>query len=410
MLNLKQFIIESKNTHMEHIEDLIFNDGVDGARQAINFLRDLRNSLAGHGKSKINMTVKWDGAPAIFAGIDPADKKFFVAKKGLFNVNPQMFKSLREISQSKDLKAELKSKFATAFTEFSKLGMKDGVYQGDLMFTKGDVGVKVIGDEKCYTFQPNTILYAVPVNSGLGAQIAKAKIGIVWHTTYKGKDIKSMKGSFGKDITRKFKTVNTVWMDDATYKDVTGNAKFTASETEQITSILSAAGKAFQTIPADLLTIIRDDEELKQKIKTFNNTYVRAGVPFPNPRNHVTDLYKYLEAFYQKEMDKRKTADGKAKVKQKMDNVVGKILNRPNDLINIFTLMNHIVSAKSMVIDKLNKAGGLGTFLRTTNGIKATNQEGFVAIDNVNGSVKLVDRLEFSKANFSPDVIKGWQK
>ena len=42
------------------------------------------------------------------------------------------------------------------------------------------------------------------------------------------------------------------------------------------------------------------------KIKTFNNTYVRAGVPFPNPRNHVTDLYKYLEAFYQKEMDKRK--------------------------------------------------------------------------------------------------------
>ena len=109
-------------------------------------------------------------------------------------------------------------------------------------------------------------------------------------------------------------------------------------------------------------------------------------------------------------MDKRKTADGKAKVKQKMDNVVGKILNRPNDLINIFTLMNHIVSAKSMVIDKLNKAGGLGTFLRTTNGIKATNQEGFVAIDNVNGSVKLVDRLEFSKANFSPDVIKGWQK
>ena len=86
MLNLKQFIIESKNTHMEHIEDLIFNDGVDGARQAINFLRDLRNSLAGHGKSKINMTVKWDGAPAIFAGVDPADKKLFVAKKGLFNV------------------------------------------------------------------------------------------------------------------------------------------------------------------------------------------------------------------------------------------------------------------------------------------------------------------------------------
>ena len=410
MLSFKSFIVESKNTHMEHIEDLIFNEGVAGTRQAINFLRDLRNTLAGNSSKKVNLTVKWDGAPAIFAGVDPSDKKFFVAKKGLFNVEPQMFKTLEDIKKDPKLKGELKNKFIIALTEFKKLGIKKGVFQGDLMFTKGDVKVITLKEEKYFSFQPNTIAYVVPVKSKLGSIISKAKIGIVWHTTYSGKDIKSMKGSFGKDITRKFKRVNTVWMDDATYKDVTGNAKFTASETEQITSILSAAGKAFQTIPADLLTIIRDDEELKQKIKTFNNTYVRAGVPFPNPRNHVTDLYKYLEAFYQKEMDKRKTADGKAKVKQKMDNVVGKILNRPNDLINIFTLMNHIVSAKSMVIDKLNKAGGLGTFLRTTNGIKATNQEGFVAIDNVNGSVKLVDRLEFSKANFSPDVIKGWQK
>jgi hypothetical protein len=394
---------------MEHIEDLIFNEGVDGARQAINFLRDLRDTLAGNATQKVNMTVKWDGAPAIFAGIDPSDKKFFVAKKGLFNINPVMYKSVKEVKGDSKLGSELKSKFVVAYNEFSKLGIKDGVYQGDLMFTKGDVKTATIEGQKYFTFQPNTIVYVVPVKSKLGAFISKAKIGVVWHTTYKGKDIKSMKGSFGKDIVKKFKKVNSIWQDDATYKDVSGNATFTKEETEIVTSILSNAGKAFRTIPSDLLKIISEDEELKQKIKTFNNTYVREGKPFPNPSKHVTELFTYLDNWYEKQKEKRKSKEGQAKIMAKKDQLMSKILSRPKDLINIFTLMNHIVEAKQLIINKLNQAGGLGTFLRTSSGFKATNQEGFVAIDNINGSVKLVDRLEFSKANFSPDVIKGWQ-
>ena len=409
MLSFKSFIVESKNTHMEHIEDLIFNEGVAGTRQAINFLRDLRNTLAGNSSKKVNLTVKWDGAPAIFAGVDPSDKKFFVAKKGLFNVEPQMFKTLEDIKKDPKLKGELKNKFVIALTEFKKLGIKKGVFQGDLMFTKGDVKVITLKEEKYFSFQPNTIAYVVPVKSKLGSIISKAKIGIVWHTTYSGKDIKSMKGSFGKDIVKNFKKSSTIWMDDATYKDVSGNATFTASETKNITKILSDAGKIFKKIPADILTAIKDDAELKQKIKTFNNTYVRAGTPFPDPKKHVKGLFEYLDNFYKKEADKRKSKEGKDKIEKKKKELMSKILNRPNDLINIFTLMNHIVDAKQLVIDKLNKAGGLGTFLRTKNGYKPTNQEGFVAIDNIEGSVKLVDRLEFSKANFSPEIIKGWQ-
>ena len=409
MLNFKSFLIESKNTHMEHIEDLVFNEGVKGTRQAINFLRDLRDTLAGSSNKKINMTVKWDGAPAIFAGIDPADKQFFVAKKGLFNIEPIMYKSIKDIKSDGKLGSELKQKFVIAYQEFSKLGIRDGVYQGDLMFTKGDVKTENIEGQKYFTFHPNTIVYAVPVKSKLGMFISKAKIGVVWHTTYTGKDIKNMKGSFGKDIVRKFRNVNTVWQDDATYKDITGNAVFTKAETKEITKVLSDAGKAFQNVPGDILDTIRDDEVIKQRMKTFNNTYVRAGKPFPNPKKHVSDLNKYLDQFFQKEKDKKKSDAGKKKVDELKKNF-NKVLSRPNDLVNLFVLMNHVMKAKSMIIDKLNQAGGMGTFLKTANGFKVTNQEGFVAIDNINGTVKLVDRLEFSKANFSPDIIKGWQK
>ncbi len=70
-----------KNLHLEHLEDEIINYGIDGGRAALNFLRSLRDMLAGASRSSVNMTVKWDGAPAIFAGVDPEDGKFFVAKE-----------------------------------------------------------------------------------------------------------------------------------------------------------------------------------------------------------------------------------------------------------------------------------------------------------------------------------------
>ena len=99
-----------KNTHMIHIEDLILDGGVKGARQAILALRSLRDMLSGNAKSAVDVTVKWDGAPAVFAGEDPSDGSFFVAKKGIFNANPKIYKSHAEIDAdtSGDLSKKLK--------------------------------------------------------------------------------------------------------------------------------------------------------------------------------------------------------------------------------------------------------------------------------------------------------------
>ena len=222
-----------KNLHLEHLEDEIINYGVDGGRAAINFLQSLRDMLAGSARSSVNMTVKWDGAPAIFAGIDPEDGKFFVAKKSVFNVNPKLYKTNAEIDA--DVSGALVSKFKIALAEFSKLGIK-GVLQGDLMFTD-DVSTDTIEGTKYYTFQPNTIVYAVPVDSKLGSIIKKAKIGIVWHTTYSGKTLPDMKASFGVNISGLSKP-SSVWQDDASYRDVSGKATFNEKETTQISKWL----------------------------------------------------------------------------------------------------------------------------------------------------------------------------
>ena len=405
-----EVLSESKNVHMEHLEDEIFNKGVNGARESINSLRNLRDMLAGHGKSKVNATVKRDGAPALFAGVDPEDGRFFVAKKGLFNVNPQMFKTPAEIK--KTLSGDLQKKFLIALSEFSKLGIKKGiVYQGDLMFTKGDIKVETIEDQKYFTFHPNTIVYAVPVKSKLGAMISKARIGIVWHTVYTGKSITTMQGSFGKDITKKMKSNPGIWMDDATYRDVTGNATFTASETAEITSILSEAGKIFRTIDASLINTIAENDDLKSLVKTHNNTYVRAGIPFPDVHSHVKGLHEFITNWYQKKIDAVKTPDAKARWEDNKKDILKRVLSNPKALMNIYSLMNKIVEAKQIIIEKMNKANSINVFLKTRNGWKVTSQEGFVAIDKLSGNaIKIVDRLEFSRANFSDDILKGWEK
>ena len=406
MGNFKSFITEAKNTHMEHLEDLIFNEGVDGTRKAINFLRDLRDMLAGHGKGKVNATVKWDGAPAIFAGYDPKDGKFFVAKKGLFNKNPDMYKTNADLRK---LSPELGKKFAIALKQFSKMNFPKGkVFQGDVMFSGNDVKTTTIDGIKYYTFHPNTIVYAVPVDSQAGRLIKTAKIGVVWHTTYTGRTIKDMSASFGKGITKMLRANRGVWMVDATYNDVTGNATFTSEETATLTSHLSTAGTLFRQISAQALNTIRDNEELKIKIKTYNNTFVREGVPFPNPKAHAKGLYNYITEWYQKEINKKKTQKAKDAWEAKRDAVMKDVFAHAIELVKMFELMNELIQAKQMVVEKMQKASKLSTFLRTTKGFKVTGEEGYVAIDKIGNAVKIVDRLEFSRANFSPSVIKGW--
>ena len=413
MIKFSELITEQagKNLHLEHIEDEIINHGVPGGRGAINFLRSLRDMLAGASRSSVNMTVKWDGAPAIFAGIDPEDGKFFVAKKSVFNVNPKLYKTNAEIDA--DLSGALNSKFKIALAEFSKLGIK-GVLQGDLMFTD-DIETDTIDGTKYYTFQPNTIVYAVPIDSDLGKVIKSAKVGVVWHTTYSGKTLQDMKASFGADI-KGLKKPSSIWMDDATYKDVSGRATFNEKETEQITAVLSQVGRTFQKISSPMLNKFLNLQNsmtgalISASLKTYNNSKVRAGEKIKNPKQHARGYVDWVKMSVQKQIDKAKSDKGKQKYTNIQKEYVREVTKHVNNLTQVITFQNLLVDAKMQIVKKLNSVKGLtDTFIKTKNGFKVTNPEGYVAIDRVSGgAVKLVDRMEFSFNNFT--AIKAWDK
>ena len=409
MISLTNYLTEAagKNTHMTHIEDLVLDGGVKGARQAILALRSLRDMLSGNTKAPVDVTVKWDGAPALFAGEDPRDGQFFVAKKGIFNADPKVYKNHADIDA--DTSGDLNKKLKLAFDNLKGLGIKD-VIQGDFMFDSSDLKTETIGGVKHITFHPNTILYAIPAGTPLAKQIAKAKVGIVWHTSYSGGTFETMRAEFGKDITSKLKSSPNVWQVDATLKDLSGTATLTRDDSLAVSKKLSDAGKIFKKISASTLKEIESNKELNLIINVYNNRMVREGQRITNTKKHATGLIMFVKDRYAKQIDKRSSQAGKDIQIQKRDELL-KFFDKKNlaNLTNVFDLQNLIVDSKLIIINKLNKLSKIGTFVKTTSGFRVTNPEGFVAIDRMEGgAVKLVDRLEFSTNNFSKDIIKGW--
>lgn len=396
---------EGKNVHLEHLEDNVLNAGVSGAREAIEFLRSLRNMLAGHTGSKINVTTKWDGAPAIFAGINPENGKFFVGTKSVFAKNAKLNYTDGDIDENHP-SGGLNEKLKLALAFLPKLGIK-GVLQGDMMFSKGDIKTETIEGEEYIIFQPNTIVYAVPANSKLAKAMLAAQIGVVFHTSYSGKTLETMKASFNIDIGH-LSTTKDVWFRDASFTDASGSATFTAEETAAITSILSNAGRVFQSISALTLNRIAASETYLTQIKTFNNTKVREGKKIVDTRVHTQELINYIEAKLNKEILAAKKEDTKQKRIKEKNEVMRFYRSNAIQLKQIFDLMNLIVDAKLMIIRKLESIKSIGTFVRTDDGFKITAPEGFVAVDHVGKALKLVDRLEFSHKNFTAQ--KAWDK
>jgi len=404
-MQFSEFISEQKNTHMTHIEDKVLYGGVKGTRDAILALRSLRDMLGGVHDG--NVSVKWDGAPAIFAGTDPRDGRFFVAKKGIFNKSPKVYKSDADIDA--DTSGDLATKLKLALQYLPALGIK-GVIQGDFLFGPGDVKTQKIKGESYVTFHPNTIVYAIPANTAMAKELKSAKIGIVWHTTYKGKTFESMKASYGVDV-KKLKKSNNVWSQDAMLRDMT-NMTMSKKDTAEVNTLLSQAGTIFNQISGTTLRQLEGNRTLAQTIETYNNTFVRKGEVVKNTRSHVAGLIRYIKTKYKKEIDKRSTEKGKSAQQKKLDEVLTFFSNEnKKSLEKMFDLQKVIILAKLKLINILNRLHNVNTFLKTRKGFKTTGQEGYVAIDKLGGdAVKIVDRMEFSYANFSPDILKGWDK
>ena len=404
MQGFKQVLLEDRNTHLEHLEDEIINNGSSGARTSIEFLKSIKKMLQG-GKGGSNVSVKWDGAPAIFCGINPENDRFFVGTKSIFNATPKINYTVSDISRNHG--GALADKLAVALKYLPSLGIK-GVIQGDLLFTSDDKKMANVNGEKSIVFTPNTITYAVPVAStSMFNRIRSAKIGIIFHTSYRGKTIKTMKASFGASVGGLRQNSN-VFFDDARYKQAE-DPGLSKGEEKRFDSIIRMAEGSIYKAGAFIDKIKKDQGPLSLgvQLKTFFNTYIRSGTKIGNANALTNNFEVYFIEKLKKEIDGRKTDKAKQKYKEILE--AGMKILRPNRKNLYFAIASYITlqTAKSMLLSKLNGIQSIGSFMRTGNGYKVTSPEGYVAI-NKGSAVKLVDRLVFSQANFN--VAKDWVK
>jgi len=409
MQGFQEYLVEDRNTHLEHLEDEIINNGTKGAKTSIEFLKSIKNMLQG-GKGGSTVSVKWDGAPAVFCGINPENGKFFVGTKSIFNKTPKINYTNADIKRNHG--GALADKLMVALKYLPKLGIK-GVLQGDLLFTSSDKKTAVVDGKKSIIFTPNTITYAVPVvksgwfGSSIYDSIKKAQIGIIFHTSYSGKTMASLSATFGASVSSLKKNKN-VFFDDATYKQ-SEDPGFTSTEETAFNNIIKMAeGSAYKA--GSFIDLIKKDKgplSLGIQLKTFFNTYIRQGTKIEGTKRLANNFEVFFINRLKKEINSKKTQATKQKYEEILE--VGMKILRPNRDGLYFAIATYITfqSAKAVLLNKLNKIQSIGSFLRTKNGYKVTNPEGYVAIKK-SGAVKLVDRLEFSRANFN--VAKDWVK
>ena len=403
MFSFKGFQTQDTNTHLEHLEDDIINRGSKGGENAINFLKSVRNMLAGSSRSKANITVKWDGAPAIICGINPENGKFFVGTKSVFNKTPKINYTNRDIDSNHG--GEVAKKLKVCLTYLSKLNIK-GILQGDLLFTDDTKMVSIDG-QKMVSFTPNTITYAMPVDSDIGKKIIQAKMGIVFHTQYNGKTMDSLSASFG---TVKGSTNRNIFLASAAYKDTTGVSTFNQQELSKFDAqIRMAEGSLAKAKPIlDLMsTNVTDQLSVAYRLKTYFNYYIKnSNAGMAKVKTMQNQYRDYYENFINAEIDNRKTEKGKAPyIKAKAEGL--RFIDRNRSAL-YFAIASHITlgNAKNTLLQKMNQIQSIGHFLKTNNGYRVTAPEGYVAVDKVAGAVKFVDRLEFSRQNFT--MPKGW--
>lgn len=403
-----KLLTEDKNLHLTHLQDKVITGGMEGTKEAISFLDALKDMFEEEGtsKSKVDISVKWDGAPAIFAGINPETKKFFVGTKGIFAQNAKLNYTNADIDRNHP-NSGLNDKLKVALKYLPELGIK-GILQGDMMFTQGDLKDEKIDGESCVVFQPNTIAYAVPKSEPLAQRIQQAKIGVVWHTLYTGDRISNLQAHFGYN-TGNLQPTRNVWSRDATYFDASGTVNFTEGEKRSIQGYINQCRAVWKSISPAVLNQISGNELYTTELMAWNNMKVREGQEIGDTAAHTKGFLVYLGEKLNKGIIEAKREDTKAKRIKEKNIIMNFFTKCAGELKKIFDLQNLITEAKHIIVAKLQQIKDIGTFFKTDNGFKATNHEGFVAVHTETGNaVKLIQQLEFSHANFT--AAKDWDR
>ena len=398
MSNVKQL------KHLEHLEDEMLNYGVDGCKAAVSFLKELRKML-GQQESSGFMQTKWDGAPSVICGEDPVTGMFFVGTKSVFNkTEPKICYSEKAVDKLYDGDLAEKLKFAHRY--FSQLGIK-GVIQGDLMFTDSTLKTETIDGEKLYTFRPNTITYAIPVDHPIGRAAGQSKIGVVFHTHYTGDDLPTMQARAGANVEG---SRDALVIKNDTPMDRVGFSKSEIRKFDnyitKIERMCGICGNFLDELVAKTGTTGDAKFHIASYLKQFFNNEIKNARSISNIDETMYDMLNFYEEKTSKELAKIKTVANLTKKRELVYGSQNYVVDNVYKFKAMLTLYKELQAVKQMVIDKLDHLEEFRTYVQTEKGYKVTTPEGYV-LHKDGSMIKFVNRLEFAYNNFT--LQKQWR-
>jgi len=399
----------TQNKHLEHLEDELINYGYNGYVASRDLIQGFIDELGGRPAGNIKVTTKWDGAPAVVCGIDPESGNFFVGTKSVFNKKePKVNFTEEDIDKNHGEIPDLAKKLKYCLKYFPELKV-NGVVQGDLLFTDEDVKTKKIDGDSFYTATPNTLTYAWPVDSDLGKAVNTAKIGVVFHTYYSGNGpVNTLSAGFGVDQFR-MKSTRNVFLATATVDNISAKSGLTSSEERVLKAVVSVVDRNASTAKEFLELIAHNATKqftLGYTMKRFTNSYVKEGKTITNVNAFISGFIKAFEKSLVEKIESLKTEKSKAQYRDTLANGISYLEDNKRAFKAFIVMYNSFTNAKNLINLKLAGLSDTKVFLRSGDNFVVTKPEGFVAI--VDGkAVKIVDRLEFSRANFT--LEKSWR-
>ncbi len=395
---IEDVLTEFKRTHLEHIEDIVITDGYEGGKAVLEYFRGLLLTLKGSSSEAMSVSVKWDGAPAVICGTNPENGRFFVGTKSVFAQNAKINYTKKDIANNHGTD-DLGKKLLKCLVHLKKINIQ-GVVQGDLLFTDEDIVRKNIDGKPHLTFTPNTITYAVPEASDLGKRIDLAKVGIIFHTSYTGETLADMNAQAGADVDG-FTSSNDVFFDNATYKDVSGTAKFTDEETKKFYNGIEKLETLLNNVPRNLSSVLGQNADFIPMFQMYINAMVKQGELPSNVNQFLQGFKKFYVDRMQQQISGLKAQKALQLRQDKIKQMPAFLNKAKKPLQAMLTFYKAVQTMKAFVLKKMNQAQAIGSFQQTDSGLEVTEPEGFVAVDKSGNAVKLVDRLGFSRKNLT---------
>lgn len=411
MLRLNEFDSSSKQTKkinlkVSSLDNAVLQGGYSDITQSVKFLNNLKDMFRGYSKMSVDVTVNWNGFLTIIVGVNPENDKFFISVGDTISSESVLIYDFEDIHKYVTDEV-IKNKLDYALRYLPKLEI-DGILKCQILFTQGDIVEEKIDNIEYITIQPEFTKYMIPRNTKLASNMLTSKIGVVFSQSFVGTSLDNLDVSYNVDLSQ-LQYTKDVWFRDSSITDLSGTVTFNADEFYQFNNILKNLEYQLKLLNPKFVNLLAFTKTYQDKFKKFNDDNVEFNKKIPNTQDLIAKFIKTSEQEFNRYiLDAKRLETRQNRIAEK-NKIMSFFRSNVSQLNILYDTYNNILSAKTIILDKLRKIKSMEIFVKTENGFKVKSEDGFIVVSKYDGNSMIIsDNLSFSLKNMN--IQKNWSE